>query len=344
MPPRRTDHSARVIAAIASKLGPRVVHAASALDGVTEVVPFGIGPLDHYVCGCGGLPVGRLTEMFAEEGTGKSSLALAVIAQTQKMGGTVILAKSEDDPLVDRAKVFGVDLDKLVLVEDGYLEQYLLAWEVAMQGLSGGPHLVVLDSFAASRTKAEVEDGVSGDAAVADRARIMSRAMRILPPIAKRKRCAMLLVNQTRHKIGVVYGNKTTTPGGDGIKFHASLRLQMFPGKSQKEGTGHVGKNITVMAVKTRFSPPYRKASLRLTYATGWDDQWATVNFAKDCGALPDKTRVTESAYAEAVERLTACGWSPAGVPVTPEARALIDEFGEEAQDDSAVHGGAEDV
>jgi recombination protein RecA len=281
---------------------------------VEEVIPFGIAALDHYVCGCGGLPVGRLTELFSEEGGGKSSLTLAALASAQREGGIAILSESEHGLDESRVKVFGVQPDNLGLLQPDYMEQAVLQMEAALNAIPKGvgPNLLAWDSVAATQTKGEYEGGLDGDAVVAERARLLSKACRILLPLASEKRTALLFVNQTREKIGVVFGDRTTTPGGKGVKFAASLRIQLFGGKSIKDGVQHTGKIITVMGVKNRFAPPYRKVRVRLDYATGFNDVWTTINHAKELGVLPAKA-TGNKAHTRAVEHFTDMGWNMGG-------------------------------
>lgn len=270
---------------------------------ITAVIPTGITPVDHYVIGCGGFPCGRLTELFSEEGGGKSSLVYAALAGAQRIGGTAVLIESEASFTKSRASTFGVDVDNLVLVEAGgdatalSIEDVMLRIEAIAKSLDkkDGPVLVAWDSLAATPTNSELANGIIGSEKVAERAKVLSRACRVLAGLASRHNIALLVVNQTRATFGGGWGGPSvTTPGGAAIKFYASLRLQIMGGAAVKEGTRHVGKDITVIAPKNKMASPWRKARVRLAYDQGWDDVWTTVSLAKDLGLVAKGARYTQ--------------------------------------------------
>lgn len=276
---------------------------------VTEVIATGIEVLDHHVIGCGGLAAGKLHELFGGEGAGKSALTYAFLAAAQREGGVAALVETEEALSVERAKVFGIDLDQLALIQPEHMEQALEQMAAAMHAIPTGvgPNLLCWDSIAATPTKKEAEDGMEAGAEMGERARMLSRACRVLMPLAAKKRTALLFVNQVRQKIGVLYGDNETTPGGNAVKFHASFRLMLSTGKSIKDGDKHVGKYVNAYARKNRFAEPHRKAELRLDFADGWNDGWSTLNHAKDKKLVPDSysTR-SDKQIAEAREKL---GW-----------------------------------
>ena len=306
-----SDTIQSVLDALKSKHGKDAARKMSdgAGSAIKEVIPTGITPLDQWVIGCGGLPVGRVTELFSEEGGGKTSLMYQMLAQTQRVGGIPILVETEDALDPDRAETFGVNLENLILIEPNNMEEALEQINTAISSIpeGAGPIFLGWDSLAATPTKAEIEAGLVGGNAMADRARLMSRACRVLGNIVSRHRVAMLIVNQTRTKMGVMFGDNTTTPGGQGVKFLASLRLKISGGKAVKDDhSDHIAKDVLIHAVKNRMAPPWRKCRVRLNYHTGWDDEWTTVDFGKERKILKPRTR-GKKAYNEVIE---AMGWS----------------------------------
>jgi len=308
---------------------------------VTDVIPLGIGVLDNYVIGVGGLPCGRVVEVYSEEGGGKTSLLLAALAGAQREGGLAALEETENALQTDRLVVFGVDKEQLLVAQPDSMEEVLQEMQLILEHApkGGGPILIGWDSVAATPTAAEVEGGIAPDKGMDVRAKILSAAFRQLVPLAAEKRACILVVNQTREKIGVMFGDKTTTPGGKAIKFAASVRLQILGGKAVKRGEGHVGKDVTIIASKNKLAPPWRKARVRLSYDSGWDDEWSTLEFAKDLQIIEQDAR-GEQALAEAREKLAACGWSPSRV--TQEM--LVDpSASRKKKDDEGKNTGQED-
>lgn len=302
-----------VLARIQSQLGASQAMLLSKGSGsdIVDVIPTGIEVLDNYVLGVGGLPAGRMIEVYSEEGAGKTSFALQCIAGAQRDGAITILAETEQALDSERAKVFGCDLDRVILLQPGSIEETLQSIETTLHALpmKGPCALVVWDSIAATPTQAEIDEGLEGKDAMGHRARAMSKACRVLCPLAMKKRTVLLFINQTRDKIGVMFGDTKTTPGGAAVKFHSSVRLQLFSGKSVKEGKEHLGKSITFLATKNKIARPWGKASVRLDYASGFDNAWSTITHAKDAKILPPQTKVSVKAHVEALEKL---GWSAA--------------------------------
>jgi len=305
-----SDVIATVVAALNSKKskGSARTLAEGSNSALVECIPTGILPLDHHVIGCGGIPVGRVTELYSEEGGGKSSLVYQIISQTQKLGGTAILVETENALHPERVKVFGVDPKKLIVIEPEYLEQALEQLTEVFESLpeDAGPVFIGWDSLAATPTKAEIDAGLVGGQAIADKARIMSRACRTLTSYVAGKRIALLIVNQTRTKMGVMFGDNTITPGGAAMKFTASVRLRISGGKAVKDDNGdHLGKDILIAAWKNRLAPPFNKCRVRLTYATGFDNEWTVLDFGKDRGVIKPRSR-GKKAYDEVLKNM---GW-----------------------------------
>lgn len=310
-------------AKLGKSAGAQVVEMAKgSLSEIKEFIPSGISVIDHYLIGGGGLHVGRLTEMFGSEGTGKSSLTYAFMAQCQRAGGLVGLAETENALQVDRAITFGVDPEAVILTHPQSLEDALANAEAFMRSIPEGvgPNLWILDSIAACATRAETEAGAGGNLRVGEFARRMSHGVKQLCALAARTRTAILMVNQTRMKIGVAFGNPTTTPGGEAVKFAASVRLQLMGGSAVKVEDAQIGKDVTIMCVKNKLVTPMRKAKCRLLYDTGWSEQWTTMTYAKAAGAIGPKAQGMKG-YREALEKL---GWpEPSGIS---EDEPMIEE------------------
>ena len=278
-----------------------------------EVCPTGIDVVDHHVLGIGGLPVGRIVELFADEGDGKSSMLYQMMAGAQREGGVVCLDETEHAIDAQRASVFGCDVDKIVYDQSDTLEDAFFWLEAALQSapkskVGDPPFFCGFDTLAATPTIKEVKEGLLGKDAAMDRARITSKAMRILTPLVARKRGILVVVNQTRTKVGGGWGSNRTTPGGLGLKFHASVRLELFSGKSIKdERDDHIGKQVTVMAAKTKIGgKPWAKAKVRLYFESGWNNVWSTIWHAKDRKLVPKGAEYDEATYLAA---LRALGW-----------------------------------
>lgn len=275
-----------------------------------EVIPTGLEALDHYVLGIGGLPVGRIVELYSEEGAGKSSMAYTFLGAAQRAGGSAVMVETEHAFDPGRPQVFGAKVEDLLLMQPDHLGDVLKITESLCKylgSLGGGPSVLVWDSVAATPTKAEFEGGIAGDAGHgADRARELSRAMRILTKQVAQSRACLVCVNQIRENIGVMFGDKYTTAGGRAIKFHASIRLQILGGAKVEAKGEHTGKDVTLMTVKNKLAPPWRKARARLSYENGWDNDWTTLSHAKDKDLVASRARVGKATMKEA---RSALGW-----------------------------------
>jgi len=280
-----------------------------ALAQITEYIPSGIDVLDNYVIGRGGGPVSRIAEIIGEEACGKTALLYRWLGCTQRVGGVAALADAEFSFDSDRARVHGIDTSELIMEQPTVLEEALemVKDTVGYHNPKHGPLLIGLDSIASMNTKKGIGMAV-GDMPVGEAARILSDELRDLPPLLRAHRAYFVCINQIRHKIGVSFGSNITTPGGKSLAFYASLRLQFFGGKAIKDKHGdHIGKVVTLMAIKNRLAPPFRKARIRFDYASGYNNLWTTVEHAKSRKLVKPRRggdRQSNTAYIEALEAL----------------------------------------
>ncbi|MBE6121960.1 MAG: recombinase RecA [Solobacterium sp.] len=245
-------------------------------DVSVDAIPSGSLALDAAL-GIGGYPKGRIIEIYGPESSGKTTLALHAIAECQKAGGRCAFIDAENaiDPLY--AKNLGVDIDELILSQPDSGEQALEITEVLIK--SGAIDLVVIDSVAALVPQAEL-DGEMSDASVGLQARLMSKAMRKLAGVMNRSSCTAIFINQLREKVGIMFGNPETTPGGRALKFYASVRLDVRRAETLKQGSDAIGNVTKIKVVKNKVAPPFKTAQVDVIYGEGISHVDEVINLA----------------------------------------------------------------
>ena len=254
----------------------------AAANMTVEVISTGILPLD-IALGVGGIPRGRIIEIYGPESSGKTTVTLHMIAEAQRQGGVAAFIDAEHalDPIY--ARNLGVDIDNLLVSQPDTGEQALEIVEALVR--SGAIDIIVVDSVAALVPKAEIE-GDMGDAHVGLLARLMSQAMRKLTGIISKSRTTAIFINQIREKVGTMYGNPETTTGGRALKFYSSVRLDVRKFDTVKQGTNILGNRTRVKVVKNKIAPPFKVAEFDIMYGEGVSKESSLIDIAADLDIL----------------------------------------------------------
>jgi recombination protein RecA len=254
-------------------------------DGIIndiEAIPTGALSLD-IALGIGGIPRGRITEIFGPESSGKTTLCLHIIAEAQKMGGLAAFIDAEHALDVNYAKMLGVDTSNLLISQPDFGEQALEITDTLVR--SNALDIIVIDSVAALVPRSEIE-GEMGDATMAVQARLMSQALRKLTAAISKSKTAVIFINQLRSKIGVMFGNPETTTGGNALKFYASVRIDIRKIAAIKEGEDVIGNRTKVKIVKSKVAPPFKQVEFDILYNEGISKTGDLIDLGTDLGII----------------------------------------------------------
>lgn len=255
---------------------------AESLDRTVDAIPTGSIALDMAL-GVGGLPRGRIVEVFGAESAGKSTLALHVIAEAQMKNGTAAYIDVENALDPTYAKALGVEVDKLLISQPDSAEQALEITDYLVR--SGALDIIVVDSVAALVPKAELE-GEMGDVHMGLQARLMSQALRKLSGSINKTSTVVIFINQLREKVGVIFGNPEVTPGGRALKFYSSVRIDLRRSESIKVGSDIIGNRVRARVVKNKVAPPFKKAEMEIIYNEGISKEGALLDLGVERGVL----------------------------------------------------------
>lgn len=305
-----TDSVSKALAKMQKKFKKASIRrlADGAASASREVIPTRLDVLDNWVFGVGGIPGNKIIEVFGDADSGKTSLILNFLAAAQRAGGIGVLLETENTLKTERAKIHGCNMNDIILAEpdssDDVVEQMKALLEYIPKGV--GPNIIAWDSLAAAPTDAAIK----GKGDIGNKARQLSRELPIMSKLLAKKRTSIIIINQIRYKVGVMFGNPVTTPGGEALKFMSSCRLQLWAGKNTKDGEDVIGQYTTIKAVKNKLAIPQRKARFELDYEAGWLNRWSVINFAKDRKLIPEDAKQGEKTYKEAIEALREMeGW-----------------------------------
>ena len=249
------------------------------------VIPTGALTLD-LALGVGGIPYGRVTEIYGPEASGKTTLTLSLIAEAQKQGSTCAFIDAEHALDAEYAKNIGVDIENLLISQPDNGEQALEIAEALVR--SGAVELIVIDSVAALVPKNEIE-GNMGDSVMGMQARLMSQALRKLTSIVNKAKCAVIFINQLRMKIGVVYGSPETTTGGMALKFYSSVRIEIRRKEQLKRGDEIIGNLVIAKVIKNKLAPPHKNATFEIRFGKGISKVACIVDAATELGIIERK-------------------------------------------------------